>query len=368
MAPIYKGLTSRKAVFAAMAEYDRLGAEAFRKRYGYSEAREYTVTQHEKVYDSKAIVGVAFGYQWPENGPLKSEAFSGGRGHAAGHLMRLGFEVEGVPRNPEHWTLAEVEEIVRTYFEMVDAYLGPGYSRGKWIKTATDRVSERDASAIERKISNICAILKGLGLPYLPGFGSLGNKQTLLTALVTDWLVDHPETFDQAPAVARSIVGMIQVEPPSKALVEAVRGERKGSLIDFTERDARNRALGDAGEAWALAYLRSELVAQGAPELAERVVWASKALGDGLGYDILSFNSDGTQVRIEVKTTNGNIGAPFMLSRNEVNASREGDDYVLMRIFDFSGEPRFYVLKGSLEESCQLQPRVYAALPLQGVA
>jgi hypothetical protein len=40
--------------------------------------------------------------------------------------------------------------------------------------------------------------------------------------------------------------------------------------------------------------------------------------GDGAGFDIASFDPDGRERFIEVKTTNGAATTPFFLTRNEM--------------------------------------------------
>src|SRR5262245_48871472 len=58
-------LTDPNAVLAALKEYDRLGQAAFLEKYGYAPARRYQPQRDGKTYDSKAIVGPEFGYQFP---------------------------------------------------------------------------------------------------------------------------------------------------------------------------------------------------------------------------------------------------------------------------------------------------------------
>ena len=41
-------------------------------------ARAYFLYENGRYYDSKAIVGVAHGYEFPEEGPLHPADFSGG--------------------------------------------------------------------------------------------------------------------------------------------------------------------------------------------------------------------------------------------------------------------------------------------------
>ena len=56
-------LTDSQAILAAVAEYDRLGRSAFLDKYGFHPARTYELVLNGKPYDSKAIVGAAYGYQ-----------------------------------------------------------------------------------------------------------------------------------------------------------------------------------------------------------------------------------------------------------------------------------------------------------------
>jgi len=84
-------LTSRDAVFSAMADYDRLGREAFLERHHFGSAKWWYVFHDGKQYDSKAIVGVAIGIQTGQ--PLTSNDFSGGEGSVVRKLQSLGFTV-----------------------------------------------------------------------------------------------------------------------------------------------------------------------------------------------------------------------------------------------------------------------------------
>lgn len=89
-------LTSVSAVNQAIAEFDELGREIFLKKYGFWKARNYFLIVNKKPYDSKAIIGVAFGYQFPNQGPLKSKQFNGGENTVRRKLESLGFTVKMV--------------------------------------------------------------------------------------------------------------------------------------------------------------------------------------------------------------------------------------------------------------------------------
>ena len=86
-------LTDVTAVKAAVTEYDYLGRDAFLHKYGFHKALRYYLHLEGRTYDSKAIVGAAHGYQFPDAGPLAPSEFSGGLDGAVAKLEELGFEV-----------------------------------------------------------------------------------------------------------------------------------------------------------------------------------------------------------------------------------------------------------------------------------
>ncbi|NJP44521.1 HNH endonuclease signature motif containing protein [Actinacidiphila epipremni] len=83
---------SAAEILKAIGECDALGREAFLRQYGFGPARRYVLRYGGRLYDSKAIVGVAHGFL-PGREPLTPNAFSGGADHAVAVLRALGFEV-----------------------------------------------------------------------------------------------------------------------------------------------------------------------------------------------------------------------------------------------------------------------------------
>ncbi|WP_222273154.1 HNH endonuclease [Modestobacter marinus] len=90
-------------VLAAIREFDQLGRESFLQKFGFGRARDYFVRHGGRFYDSKALLGVAHGYQHGE--PLRPDEFSGGDAAAAATLRGLGFTVSDP--NPD-WTEDEI--------------------------------------------------------------------------------------------------------------------------------------------------------------------------------------------------------------------------------------------------------------------
>lgn len=110
---------TREAVLTAMAEYDEIKQPSFLKKYGFKPARTYRVTHEGKSYDSKAIVGAAFGYLEGNPPPLRYDEFSGGQVYVIPVLERLGSTIEAgpeaLPRNP-NWSREELILALDLYF------------------------------------------------------------------------------------------------------------------------------------------------------------------------------------------------------------------------------------------------------------
>src|ERR1700686_3927092 len=87
---------TREGVLKAVAEFERLGRDAFLDKYGYGQATTYSLVIDGKHYDPKAIVGVAHGFDRPDLGPLKNNELVGGRSGSSRVLERLGFKVEPI--------------------------------------------------------------------------------------------------------------------------------------------------------------------------------------------------------------------------------------------------------------------------------
>ena len=86
-------LTDPDAVRRAVAEHDQLGRDRFLALYRFSPARAYFLELGGRLYDSKAVVAAAHGYQHPSAGPLRADEFSGGQRTVQRKLEQLGFRV-----------------------------------------------------------------------------------------------------------------------------------------------------------------------------------------------------------------------------------------------------------------------------------
>ena len=94
----------------------------------------------------------------------------------------------------------------------------------------------------------------------------------------------------------------------------------------------------------------------------KKVIWVAKDVGDGLGYDILSYDNEGKEMYIEVKTTTGKEKSDFFITANELLKSEEKKEkFYLYRVYDFdmkTKQGRISIRQGSLRELC-VMPSVY---------
>lgn len=156
--------------------------------------------------------------------------------------------------------------------------------------------------------------------------------------------------------------------PPSYAdtVVKTTTTFRARKTPDYSAADAKNRELGLRGEKLVVEHEKRLLVEGGCPYLAERVRHVSLIEGDGAGYDVESFTSEGETKYIEVKTTRGPAETPFYMSTNEAEFSRtHRDNYYLYRVYAYDEDHNFgsfYAVAGSVEKAFDLTPTQYRAV------
>ena len=265
------------------------------------------------------------------------------------------------------WQDAELDAIVADYFEMLAAELrGQPYVKARHCAALMARIG-RTHRAVEFKHQNISAVLDELGMPWIAGYIPKRNYQNAIFPAIDRYLSEHPEALSFVPssAPAVSAPSTLFVQPPvvveHQAVPDALR--RLVKKFDAVARDHRNRALGQAGEAFVVEVEKQRLLANHRRDLAQGVRWVAAEDGDGAGYDILSFDPSGAERLIEVKTTNGSARTPFFLSRNEraVSEERPGD-WLLYRVHLFATEPRIFTLAPPLERSVDLRPETWRAV------
>ena len=135
---------------------------------------------------------------------------------------------------------------------------------------------------------------------------------------------------------------------------------RANKSPDYAAKDAKNRKIGLEGELLVVAFEQNRLRQLGHEHLALQIVHTSVIQGDGAGYDIKSFNQDGSVRYIEVKSTRGPLGTDFYMSPNELKFSEQNrSNFFLYRVYDMgneSGEASFYLLEGDVQQKLNATP------------
>jgi len=310
----------------------------------------------------------------------------GAPGQANFVLRKLGFTVvrKGEPEQDadaaRDWTEQEVQLIVADYFAMLEGELqGEPYKKSEHRRALNPLLAGRSDGSVEFKHQNISSVLVEMGLPYVEGYKPRGNYQGLLATEVESFLDQrlgfleqlaaaptlNPSGIQQPPSLD---ISQIIVDPPEKIIAPSRTDKpwlsRRGQRIDFAEKDAADPRLGKLGEEFVYQLERHRLKEVGRDDLVSKVEWVAQTIGDGLGFDILSFDETCDSERmLEVKATGLGKFFPFYVTANEVRCSDDiPDQYHLFRVFNMGREPRIYILHGSLKILCQLEPVLFRAV------
>lgn len=272
----------------------------------------------------------------------------------------------------EDWTKTEVEIIVDDYFDMLLLELDhQQYNKSAHRQEILPQLNNRSNGSIEFKHQNISAALANMGLPYIKGYKPRGNYQQLLEEQIISYIKANRPKLERdfehfsneiAPGKPVNVIDyntVLDEEPPTSTFTDREPAFRP-IKTNYLEKEQNNRKLGEKGEEFVIGFEKVRLIEAGKNGLADKIEWVSKEKGDGLGYDILSKNEDGTDRYIEVKTTKLSKESPIYLSRTEVAfASYNSENFYLYRVFNFDTKPQIFIKKGKYEGFCILKPESY---------
>ena len=279
----------------------------------------------------------------------------------------------------ENWSPQEVRATVLDYMAMLKFELaGQPYNKTAHRRVLLQQLSGRSDGSVEMKHQNISAVLRDMGHFWIPGYKPRSNYQAILATEVDGWLNANLEFDRHALAAAKASAvtpehldfNIFAVTSPSlrHGIQAGVRetqapyGEtiRVGIKRDYAAREARNSSLGQAGEELVVKFEQYRLSQAGNDRLAAKVEHVSKSQGDGLGFDVLSFDANGKERFIEVKTTTFAKETPFYASSSELRfAQQHAERFFLYRLFEFKKTPKCYTLPGAIQDYCALDPVSY---------
>lgn len=132
--------------------------------------------------------------------------------------------------------------------------------------------------------------------------------------------------------------------------------------INFEGEIKKNTELGKKGEEIVVEYEKTMLITRGREDLAKKVTTTREIAGNAERFDILSYDENGNEKYIEVKTTKGALNNIFHISESEVKFSHDyGENYYLYRVYNFNIETMsadLKITKGPIERD-KLKPTNY---------
>jgi hypothetical protein len=279
----------------------------------------------------------------------------------------------------EDWSREEVRIAVEAYFDMLVLELsGERYNKTAIRQTVIPRLRGRSNGSLEFKNANISAALLDFQLPVIDGYKPRWNFQrSLLPDVIEEVLLTRPDVLEivgqsvtskAKPQKISNLLSIFDAEGPELKERSTYDRVREGAdrtpvrIENYLEIEARNRSIGLAGEELALAFERERLIALGKDHLARQIEHVSVEQGDGAGFDIHSYDGNGHDRFIEVKTTRYRKETPFFISSNEVSfAQRHSANYALYRLYRFERDPRLFSLEGNVGQYCELTPTQFRA-------
>ena len=138
--------------------------------------------------------------------------------------------------------------------------------------------------------------------------------------------------------------------------------KKTSAKIDYAAKAKKDKDLGLIGEKYVLNFEMDKLHNCGLKDLSGSIKHISEELGDGEGYDILSYDDNQRPIYIEVKTTNSKNQDQFFISANELGfAENHQNDYYLYRVYDIKRKPKVAIYNYHDLIELQLIPTQYFA-------
>lgn len=192
---------------------------------------------------------------------------------------------------------------------------------------------------------------------------------SVLMGKINGYLVIIPlnqlsENYDNLNELTRTV----KLNYSSKKKLKRQKKNRsyKAFKKDYLKQAMDNSKLGLEGELFIVFSEKQNLIEAEREDLANKVEHVSVEQGDGLGYDVLSFDLNGNSKFIEVKTTRSICNTRLFLSMNEMNFSCDyPENYHLYRVYEFNDSTKsgkIKIVKGCLNDNIKIEPVSFSAV------
>lgn len=176
------------------------------------------------------------------------------------------------------------------------------------------------------------------------------KKQSLISGS-RGTLVHDTTNIDVLDTTLTEFAEEVELNIASNSDISNTRREKSGNIrtkadIDYSEQQRISQKIGDRGEELVLRNEIDKLKALGFSNDVLSKVRRVSLESDDYGYDILSFDKDGRERYLEVKTTKVNrTDFSFIITKNELeHAKRFGKSYSVVIVFDILNKPRIWYM------------------------
>jgi len=162
---------------------------------------------------------------------------------------------------------------------------------------------------------------------YVPVNSDTGN-------IAIDEMEEERKPVEKTSKELEDFVGEYTHNKVREDKMQAPAKTKRGSVAKKTDFDALNAKKKTVGTFGEMLVYNDEVKKTGDFSIKGEVVHASIKEGDGLGYDIRSFNETGEEVFIEVKTTKSDSIDKFYLTPKEIEVAKDNPNFRLYRVYD----------------------------------
>jgi len=341
---------SRESVLAAIAEFDAGDRDHVLRAYGYGRARDYVVVCDGREYDSKALYGIAYSIEYPDEPPIKDRGFQGGP-LPTSRLRDLGFEVRSLrdvrsEARPEAraWIIragadGENEDVARDEGVAVIGWselgeLPPDISRDEIKRRIRERTGEEREASLSAQGSSIHRFINDVSDGDVVVLPLLSHRRHAAVGIVTGPYVYRADgLWEDRDAHYHRAVRWLEREIPYERFDDDLQKAfgTPGTLSEILRPDAVQRLL-RAVESARGQSTRVWWVCQGTTYASARdlgVLWAPKIAVDGSSRSFWRALEDANEGDLVLHYAHGSVRAVGNVVETVVDAARpkelEGD-------------------------------------------
>jgi len=219
--------------------------------------------------------------------------------------------------------------------------------------SAPDRVQKgkidlgtKGASNLHTQYAHGCIASIEYEISNLPNDSRLAADLELFVKLYNDLRLKVGPNILEDEAISEAAVPEdVEIEAKDFTRKEPPKKNNDSSGRSTPRQSKQAKKTGDAGEQIVIEYEQKRLTDGGRPDLADQIVWEAD-LNQFPGYDISSFNLDGSPRNIEVKASTGDEINSITLTDNEKNAatSEDRNAYYLYLVTSVFKKPTIEIL------------------------